>query len=175
MKKFTLQVVGLIVLLIVSGVLLFNSSNYNFSGIAGTNRQPAQFFSQTQSGNLSLKVGNATINTEVADTEEKRTKGLSGRDSLGPGSGMLFTFDKPDKYSFWMKDMKFPLDFIWIKDDQVVDLLKNIQPPVPNQADNTLVIYQPVVPINKVLEVNGGFVDKNNIKVGDKVLVVNSQ
>ncbi len=57
---------------------------------------------------------------EVADTEEKRTLGLGKREELCDDCGMLFVFEKPGQYGFWMKDMHFSIDILWIKDGKVV-------------------------------------------------------
>ncbi|MCX8009506.1 MAG: DUF192 domain-containing protein, partial [Patescibacteria group bacterium] len=65
---------------------------------------------------------------ELFDTQEKRTRGLSGRDFLPENKGMLFIFEKPDYYTFWMKEMKFPLDFIWIRGDEIVEITENVKP-----------------------------------------------
>lgn len=127
---------------------------------------------QTQNFGTQVKIKDTILNVEVADTPGKRSKGLSGRESLATGSGMLFVFPEEKKYQFWMKEMKFPIDFIFIKDGKVVDLLNNASPPNPNQKAETLPIYQPIVPINMMLEVNAGFIQANSIKVGDLVFLV---
>lgn len=57
------------------------------------------------------------IKAEVVDNEEARMKGLSGRDNLADDEGMFFVFEKSDIYPFWMKDMKFAIDIIWIMED----------------------------------------------------------
>ncbi len=77
---------------------------------------------------------------------------------------MLFVFDKPDIYSFWMKDMLFPIDMIWISEDgKVVYIERDARPEsYPNS-------FIPDAPAKYVLEVNAGFSEKNNLKVGDKV------
>lgn len=110
------------------------------------------------------------LNIEIADTKEERIKGLGGRESLASEAGMLFVFDKEDIHNFWMKGMKIPLDFIWINNDQVVDLLANVSPPPAGQADNNLPILAPVTKINKVLEVNAGLIKNHNISIGDQIL-----
>ncbi|MEK7091081.1 MAG: DUF192 domain-containing protein [Patescibacteria group bacterium] len=110
-----------------------------------------------------LSVGSVTINIEIADTENKRQQGLSNHTNLSDQSGMLFIFPQPGRHSFWMKDMNFPLDFIWIRDGQVVQISTNIpttQPPVTLTPDQ---------PVDQVLEVPAGFIDKYGIKVGDDV------
>lgn len=115
------------------------------------------------------KINQTIVNIEVADTPAKRQQGLGGRESLASGSGMLFVFEKEDKYRFWMKGLSFPLDFIWIKDMSVVDLTENVAFPDPNQSDETLEIVTPKEKVDMVLEVNAGYVRANNIKIGDKI------
>lgn len=116
-----------------------------------------------------VKINDTVINIEIADTQSKRSKGLGGRASLASSSGMLFVFEKPDKYPFWMKGLNFPLDFIWIKSSEVADILENIQPPAPGVPDSSLQIYTSNTEVDKVLEVAGGFVKAHGIKVGDKI------
>lgn len=108
------------------------------------------------------------LTVEVADTPSLRTQGLSGRKEMAQDHGMLFIFEKEEVYSFWMKDMHFPLDFIWIRDDVVADISKNV--PVPETDDERfLPTYTPSVPVDKVLEINAGIANELGIKVGDKV------
>jgi hypothetical protein len=102
---------------------------------------------------------------EIADTDEKRMQGLSGRESLPENQGMLFVFDVSDYHTFWMKDMNFSLDFIWISRNQIVEISRNIKPE-DYQPPKTLV---PGNKIDKVLEVNAGFAEKIGIKEGDKL------
>src|SRR3989344_8940875 len=61
-----------------------------------------------------IKIGQKTIFIEIADTQEKQKKGLSGRDNLPEDSGMLFVFKEEGHHQFWMKDMNFSIDIIWI-------------------------------------------------------------
>ena len=118
-----------------------------------------------------LEHGKAIINgqevwLEIAKTPAEQEKGLSGRDALAEDEGMLFVFEVKGKPAFWMKDMKFPLDLIWLDNDKVVDISKNV--PVP-AGENPLPLYRPVSDINYVLEVNAGFAAKNNLQLGDKI------
>jgi uncharacterized protein len=122
------------------------------------------FFEWIISPQTPLTIGGAEITYELADIESERSKGLSGRLSLSQKEGMLFVFDSPDMYSFWMKDMKFPIDFIWIDENrQVIGFLENIS---PNTYPET---FSPPSPVKYVLEVNSGFVEKFGITVGMKV------
>lgn len=117
-------------------------------------------------GNLAeLVVGEHAFLVESADTPILRSKGLSGRENLAENRGMLFTFDMPGVYSFWMKGMKFPLDIIWIKGERIIGFSENISP------DNSRpsIIYNPPDVVDKVLEINAGLVEKFGIKVGDRI------
>ncbi len=160
MKKFSIQAV-LLLLVIGMAFFLFNSgSSISFIPFVP---QPAKI--------QKLHINNTTLNVEVADTADKRRKGLGGRESLGQTEGMLFIFDKADRYSFWMKGLKFPLDFVWIRGDTVVDTLDNALPPSPGQPDNSLPVYTPKEEVDKVLEINAGMTQVLNIKAGDKIRV----
>lgn len=161
MKKFAFQFISL--LIIVFGALYFINPNTK-TGFVLPGSKP-------DNSKKVVNINNSKINIEIADTQDKRTKGLGGRDSLATDSGMLFIFPKADKYSFWMKGLKFPLDIIWINGDRIVDTLINVKPPESGQKDETLSVFQPVSPVDKVLEVNAGMVDKLQVRVGDKIVV----
>lgn len=108
---------------------------------------------------------NATVKIEVVSDPADMQKGLGGRDSLAKNHGMLFVFAEPGQPAFWMKDMKFPIDIIWIQGSEVVDIAPNL----PVVAAEFLSTYQPRVPANYVLEVNAGFAEEHGVKVGDRV------
>jgi uncharacterized membrane protein (UPF0127 family) len=105
------------------------------------------------------------IDVELAITPEQLAKGLGGREFLGPNQGMLFVLGQKRMIHFWMKDVKFPLDYIWISDRKIVDITEN----VPVATSDNLPIYAPKEVVNYVLEVNAGFCEKNQIKIGDTV------
>lgn len=111
-----------------------------------------------------------SFNTELAVTESEKERGLGYRDKLAPDSGMLFVYDHPDRYGFWMKGMHFPLDFIWINGNLVADITTNVQTVAAGQP---LPTYQPKVPVDKILELNAGIVAKYGIKTGDLVRITN--
>jgi hypothetical protein len=114
-----------------------------------------------------LTIGSVNINAEVKDTPSERSQGLSGRSSLAENTGMLFVFPTANYQTFWMKDMKFPLDFIWIAAGQVVQLNENVPPPAQTSGRPALITSHQ--PIDQVLEVNAGFIAKNHLQIGDKV------
>lgn len=116
-----------------------------------------------------LNIGQTSISVEIADTPSLRTKGLSGRNELAQNTGMLFTFPQKSFQTFWMKDMRFPLDFIWIADQKIIQLDKAVPP--PDQTSGQPQIIKSYLPVDQVLEVNQGFIDENSIKVGQTVML----
>lgn len=116
-----------------------------------------------------VTVNGQTIRVEVAQSEKEKQAGLSKRGKLAENKGMLFVFEKADYPAFWMKDMRFPIDIIFINDNKVVTIYKNVQNP---DKDNTnLPVYRPDEPANRVLELNAGQADKYNIKEGDTITI----
>ena len=119
------------------------------------------FFLRKQAAHPTVRVGKHSYEVEVANTTSKREQGLSGRASLPQNTAMLFVFDKPDQACFWMKDMKFPLDIVWIQEDKVVKV----------SADTSQNTYPqnfcPDQPVPYVLELNTG----SGIRVGDKAQI----
>jgi uncharacterized protein len=118
----------------------------------------------------SLSIDNATFTVEVASTMLQQARGLSNRTSLGANDGMLFVFSSGSTQSFWMKDMNFPLDMIWISGNTVVGFAQNA-PAEPGALNPTSSIVLSPPNTDKVLEVNAGSVAKYNIKVGDTVTI----
>lgn len=114
-----------------------------------------------------VKVGETILTVEVADTDLARRQGLSDRENLPNGHGMLFMFPKPGVYGFWMKDMKFPLDFIWIKDGVVTRVVANVPAPTPEAPQP--VTLQPNSEVDGVIEVPAGWSLQNGIIVGMRV------
>lgn len=113
-----------------------------------------------------IYIGDNGVKVEIARTGEEIAKGLSGRSGLGKDEGMLFAYNGYFIPRFWMKDMKFSLDIIWIKDNMVIGFEKNIQ---PQPSGEELAIYQPESFVNYVLEAPAGFVDDKSVKIGDAV------
>ncbi|MFA6422370.1 MAG: DUF192 domain-containing protein [Candidatus Buchananbacteria bacterium] len=105
------------------------------------------------------------IRLEIVKTTEQMQRGLSFRDSLDASSGMLFVYDKYVVPSFWMKDMRFSIDIIWIRDNSVIGIEENL----PVITSGTLPLYKPSELVNYVLEVNAGLIKQNGISPGDKV------
>lgn len=110
---------------------------------------------------LKADIGNKTYILEIADTLNKKGNGLSGRESLPKNQGMLFTFKNSTYHGFWMKDMNFALDFIWVQDNKVVDITENVMmglEPFSGRSKH-----------DKVIELNAGQIKESQIRIGDSV------
>ena len=118
---------------------------------------------RTGDDSTKVRITDQTFNAQVARTDTEKQIGLSETEVLGENDGMLFVFDEPDFYSFWMKDMKFPIDIIYINGDKITTIIKNASP--SSSAEN-LVIYQPKEKSDKVFEINAGLADQLNLKEG---------
>lgn len=115
---------------------------------------------------IGIHVRDIPLRVQVSDTDLERQQGLSGLESMGAEKGMIFVFEKEGDYLFWMKDMLFPIDILWINNNlEVVHIEKNVKP------DSYPVRYGSPAPARFVLETNAFFVDTFNIRVGDKIKV----
>lgn len=108
-----------------------------------------------------VTIGRVRIKAEVVKTPEKIYLGLSHRQDLPEGRGLLFIMPLSQVQIFCMRGMQFPLDIIWLVPGKVVGLEKNVSPQYPGNLSSP-------EPVNFVLEVPGGFSEKYGIKVGDK-------
>lgn len=117
---------------------------------------------------VDVSIGDVTFTAELAANEARRAKGLGGRQSLGENEAMLFKFSGNGFHSFWMKDMVFPIDIIWIQDTVIVDIQKDAAIPI-SQDDSQ--IYTPENQANYVLEINAGLVERYGFKIGDLVVI----
>ena len=103
---------------------------------------------------------------EIADDSEEMTRGLSGRESLDENEGMLFIFQKEITPSFWMKNMKFSIDIIWINEEKtVIKIDRNLNPCFGYGCP----IFSPSQPAKYVLEINSNSSLQHDISEGDKI------
>jgi len=115
-------------------------------------------------GSLTM-AGRVALTVELARTPIEKMRGLSGRPGLAPGHGMVFVYEKPEPISIWMKDMRFSLDIIWIRDGRIVHIVKQAPPLRPGGPEQ---IYTATGDL--VLEVPAGFTDREKIGLGDPVV-----
>lgn len=148
------KIIFAIIIILISGLLIFNRlekqvQNSEKPGVIITNENGQKI----------------NVTTEIADTPKKHQQGLSNHQPLQENQGMLFVFNEKQIQSFWMKNMLFPLDIIWIEDNRIAKINANLAP----EGETPQNIYKSDIPVNYVLEVPAGFCQKNNIKIGDKV------
>ena len=116
-----------------------------------------------------VRIGDrAVVTVEVAHTETEKVRGLSGRDGLAPGRGMLFVYQAPARPLIWMQGMRFPLDILFIQDGRVVDLVKGANPPAPGATPE---VFAPREKVQYVLEVPAGFADRYGVVLSDPVKI----
>ena len=97
-----------------------------------------------------VRVGNQQFRVETAAGEKARELGLSRRASLPADAGMWFVMPRPDWHGFWMKDMAFPIDLVWIGPDRTVVDVLGLKPCTAQSCP----IHTPPSPVAYVLEVN---------------------
>ncbi len=112
-----------------------------------------------------VEVNGHTFKVQVADTSSARRTGLSGQEALDEDEGMIFIFFENDIHSFWMKDMLFSIDIIWIDENyRVVHIEENVSPSTYPES------FAPTVESRYVLEVYTGQVEAKDISLGDEVI-----
>jgi len=161
-KQVLLPILGVIAFIVVVGMFVNKSTPFDLSkGIMSPTSAPST---------KNITIGGKVIQVQIADTQDKRTKGLSGVSNLDKNSGMLFVFDtKKVSPAFWMKDMIIPLDMIWISNNKIIKIDKDIPAPASGTPDTKLTVYSPGQPIDYVLEVNAGFSNLNSLSIGNTV------
>lgn len=120
--------------------------------------------------NATLGIAGRDFIVMVAKTNTQKVKGLSDRDNLLDSDGMLFTFGGiKGFYAIVMRNMRFPLDVIWVDGIKIVDMAPNL-PPDPSKDEAGLVEYRPRLEATEILEVPAGFIEKYGLKIGDTVV-----
>ncbi len=162
-------IVGVAVLLIAGVVLYYYPGIMIMPARQEGQLQKTLIKEEIRFSNASYQRVNITLNdqvliADVSATNEQRTKGLTVKDALAENEAMLFVFDDEAKHKFWMKDMKFPIDIIWIGSDKsVVDIENSLQP-----CNSGLLCsrYEPDGDSLYVLETVSGFAQKHGIVKG---------
>jgi uncharacterized membrane protein (UPF0127 family) len=111
-----------------------------------------------------------TLDVALSTTTKAIDQGLQSQPSLSPNDGMLFIFNAAKIYQFWMPNMNFSLDMIWIGSDNKIVSISKDAPPLPDPTKP--VWFRPTSPAQYVLEVNAGYADEHTIKIGDTVQFV---
>jgi uncharacterized membrane protein (UPF0127 family) len=114
-----------------------------------------------------VEIGGHRIRVDVADTPEKMVLGLSSRKKLREDEGMLFVYSDKERRIFWMKDMFFDLDIVWIAGDKIAGITRNAKA----EGSQPSRIYDSEVPVNLVLEINAGLSDRWGVREGQRISV----
>jgi len=122
-------------------------------------------FPHAAASSVELVYGTRHVTLETVSTPSALGRGLGGRASLPQDAGMLFVFDKPDIYPFWMKDMRFPIDIVWTLRGKVVDVT-TLQPP---QTGGQIPTYTPRNSADRVIELNAGQAEQLGLTIGSSV------
>ena len=110
------------------------------------------------------------VNAEIVSTKAGLERGLQGRVGLNKDQGMLFVFAKDDRYRFWMKDMKFTLDILWLDSKGGIVAVGEDLPPC---TADPCPVYAPPQDARYVLEVNAGFSRAHGLKPGTRLVINN--
>lgn len=113
-----------------------------------------------------IRLGGQRVFVELASTPEARTKGLSHRKKLCVNCGMLFLFGGPGQYEFWMKDMNFPLDIVWLAGGEIKEISSWVPKPLSGQP---VAKVAPSQPVDQVLEIRAGQAQAWGLKPGQKL------
>lgn len=154
---------------IAAALLYLNPAITSMLGQPQDEQQELIISQEVRSGSNGYRQVNVIVNgvvlvADIAATDEQRTKGLSVKDSLADNEAMLFVLDNEGEHTFWMKNMKFPIDIIWIDTDKtVVHIEHNLQ---PCSSELFCPTYKPNDESLYVLETVGGFAERHDIVKG---------
>ncbi|MEN9621568.1 MAG: hypothetical protein RLZZ67_2 [Candidatus Parcubacteria bacterium] len=113
-----------------------------------------------------VSLNGTTFSAYVSDTEKLRENGLSGFKGLSDKELMLFKFDNDDTVGFWMKDMLFSIDIVWVDSAmKVISIEKNVSPATFPK------VFYPAKPSRYVLELAAGITERIGTKIGDTLTI----
>lgn len=121
--------------------------------------------SLSEAGDGTRSLGTEAVKMDTLETKQEQMKGYTNRKRPPDNHGFLYVLDKPSRYAYWMKNMLFSTDVVWLSADfRVVDLKAAIAPETyPDQ------IFEPVQPASYMLEFADGFIPRHGIEIGDVI------
>jgi len=153
--------VGVVLVIVIILAAYFISAKNSGSDAKNAKNVPAPAEDQTALSKISIRTPQGVISALVADTAMSRERGLSGRSSLSADESMLFIFSDPGLHAFWMKDMRFSLDLVWIgADKKITAISRDVSP------DSYPKIFLPPRPVSYVLELNAGAAQNFGLEAG---------
>jgi uncharacterized membrane protein (UPF0127 family) len=152
-------------MLITSAAQINNSTNNNTNPILKAIQEGLSADNKYLKAKVTVK--GFELNADVPITSELMARGLAVKNQLKESEAMLFVFEESAQHSFWMKDMKFPIDIIWLDSDgKVGHIEQNLQPCVSVLICTS---YSPDIDSQYVLETVAGFTQRHNISVGTDI------
>jgi uncharacterized membrane protein (UPF0127 family) len=152
---------------LMAGFLLLETPLFHIAYAINNTFLPSIVDPNDQPIKAKIVVNGFAILADVAITDEDQIKGLSIRDQMNENEGMLFVYGEPSRQSFWMKDMKFPIDIIWLNGTGVVvHIEENLRPCMPSLECPS---FSPKENAQYVLETVAGFAQKHHVKIGTDV------
>jgi uncharacterized membrane protein (UPF0127 family) len=160
MKKYVLAS------LIVAGVGMVILGFIGYLALSSARTTPRTMPTSVASNQVTVTIGDTTVAAELVQSEADITRGLSGRASLPDGQGMLFVMPYTAQHKFWMPDMHFAIDIVWLDDTfKVVDISINATP------ESYPATFMPSKPALYVLEVPSGFAATHKITIGEQAIL----
>ena len=127
----------------------------------------SSFFSNYPQGSVIIEETGQRISVAIADTTQHRVQGLSDAPAIPIGMGMLFLFEKEEQHPFWMKDMKYAIDIIWLdKNSRIIYIERELK------LDTYPKSFDAPLPSLYVLEMKAGESNKLNINIGDYLSII---
>lgn len=167
MKRRTLIATAFVAMIVFGSLLLATSAQSPEAG-----ESPGALPWEWTLGSLreyrTIKIGDETLVVEIADDGFLRERGLSYRDGLKPGTGMLFVYPAEGVRSFWMKEMRFCLDIIWLGETEIVGAAENACPE-PGVPDSDLARYESNAPVRFILEVPANWLEERGYEAGTPI------
>ena len=120
---------------------------------------------------VKVRLGAQEYQVLVAKTLTQQYNGWSKHKDMGNAEGMMFVFNTRRQHTMVMRDMLFPLDFIWVDGKNIVDMAPNV-PIEPGKTEEQLTLYFAREPSTIVLEMVSGTIAKIGLKIGDKIEIV---
>lgn len=143
-----------------------------FHRLSSSNHQlHHQLSNLTDHSMIKIKLADKVYTVEVVNRPGSIQQGLSGRQQIG-SDGMLFVLPAKTYHSFWMIDMKFPLDLLWFDNQRLVEITSNVSAPAPNTPAISLPLYTSHKKVNLVLEIPGGHANLLSLQVGDQLTLM---
>ncbi len=114
-----------------------------------------------------MTIRDTVVSLEFARTRAEQSRGLGGRDGLAWNHGMLFEYPSPRFPGFWMKDMRFDIDIVWIRAGRIVDISHRVR----HFEDGPGPTLKPRELTDTVLEVPAGYAQANGWRIGDRAIL----